>query len=78
MKTFRYTETDGTIRILNPMFITDVKFVQSEYSKDSKEWCIVLSLNGHRLNDHTFILPYKTKEEAEAFLNEINECLESI
>ena len=75
MKTFRYTETDGTIRIFNPMFITDVKFVQSEYSK---EWCIVLSLNGHRLNDHTFILPYKSKEEAEAVFNEINECLESI
>ena len=40
MKTIKVTEKDGTVRIFNPIHITDAKLVVSEYNK---EWCIVLN-----------------------------------
>ena len=70
MKTIRVTEKDGRVRIFNPIHITDAKLVVSEYTR---EWCVTLSVSGH-----TYTYLYGSKDEAEKFLNEINECLESI
>ena len=70
METIKVTEKDGTVRIFNPMHITDAKLVVSEYAR---EWCVTLSVSGR-----TYTYLYGSKEEAEKFLNEINECLESI
>ena len=70
METIKVTEKDGTVRIFNPMHITDVKLVVSEYTR---EWCVTLSVSSH-----TYTYLYGSKDEAEKFLNEINECLESI
>ena len=70
MKTIKVTEKDGTVRIFNPIHITDAKLVVSEYTR---EWCVKLSVSGH-----TYTYLYGSKDEAEKFLNEINECLESI
>lgn len=70
MKTIKVTDRDGTKRIFNPMHVTDAKLLDSEYKK---EWCVTLSVSGR-----TYTYLYGTKEEAEKFLNEINECLESI
>ena len=61
MKTIKVTEKDGTVRIFNPIHITDVKLVVSEYNK---EWCIVLNLNSvFRTAPYTIL--HSSKEEAE-------------
>lgn len=70
MITIKITEKDGTVRIFNPMHVTDAKLLDSEYNR---EWCVTLSVSGR-----TYTYLYGSKEEAEKFLNEINECLESI
>lgn len=70
MITIKITEKDGTVRIFNPMHVTDAKLLDSEYNR---EWCVTLSVSGH-----TYTYLYGSKDEAEKFLNEINECLESI
>ena len=70
MKTIKVTEKDGTVRIFNPIHITDAKLVVPEYTS---EWCVTLSVSGH-----TYTYLYGSKDEAEKFLNEINECFESI
>ena len=70
METIKVTEKDGTVRIFNTMHVTDAKLLNSEYNR---EWCVTLSVSGH-----TYTYLYGSKEEAEKFLNEINECLESI
>lgn len=72
MKTFRYTEADETIRIFNPMYITDVKLTTSEYAD---AWCIVISFKDKQL---PYTIIYASKDKALAGLEEINECLESI
>lgn len=72
MKTIRYTETNGTIRIFNPMFITDVKLTTSEYAN---AWCIVISFKDKQT---PYTITYTGKENALASLEEINKCLESI
>ena len=74
MITIKVTEKDGTVRIFNPIHITDVKLVISEYSKD---WCIVLHLNSN-YNGSIYTIPFHSKEEAERELEHINACLESI
>ena len=75
MKIFKFTETDGTQRIFNPMYITDVKLVASEYNKD---WCIVIFINDRATGDSTYTMLFYSKEEAQKKLDEISECLESI
>ena len=72
MKTFRHTEKNGTIRIFNPMFITDVKLTTSEYAD---AWCIVISFKDRST---PYTINYTNKDNALAGLEEINECLESI
>ena len=74
METIKVTEKNGTVRIFNPIHITDVKLVISEYGKD---WCIVLHLNSN-YNGSIYTIPFHSKEEAERELEYINECLESI
>ena len=74
MKTIKVTEKDGTVRIFNPIHITDAKLVISEYGKD---WCIVLHLNSN-YNGSIYTIPFHSKEEAETEFDHINECLESI
>ena len=74
MKTIKVTEEDGTVRIFNPIHITDAKLVASEYNKD---WCIVLHLNSN-YNGSIYTIPFHSKEEAEKEFEYINECLESI
>ena len=74
MKTTKVTEKDGTVRIFNPIHITDVKLVISEYNKD---WCIVLHLNSN-YNGSIYTISHSSKEEAERDFEHINECLESI
>ena len=74
MKTIKVTEKDGTVRIFNPIHITDVKLVISEYGKD---WCIVLHLNSN-YNGSIYTIPFHSKEEAETEFDHINECLGSI
>ena len=73
MITIKITEKDGTVRIFNPIHITDAKFVVSEYNKD---WCIVLNIDKPSTLPYT--IPFHSKEEAERELEYINECLESI
>ena len=73
MKTIKVTEKDGTVRIFNPMHITDAKLVSSEYNKD---WCIVLNTSKQRTLPYT--IPFHSKEEAEKEFEYINACLESI
>lgn len=73
MKTIKVTEDDGTVRIFNPIHITDVKLVISEYNK---EWCIVLKLDDRSATYYTIL--HSSKEEAEKDFEHINECLESI
>ncbi len=74
MKTIKVTEKDGTVRIFNPMHVTDVKLVVSEYNK---EWCIVLNLN-YKASSSSYTILHSSKEEAERDFEYINECLESI
>ena len=73
METIKITEKDGTVRIFNPMHITDAKLVVSEYNKD---WCIVL--NTDKPNTSPYSIPFHSKEEAEKEFEYINSCLESI
>ena len=74
METIKVTEKDGTVRIFNPIHITDAKLVASEYNKD---WCIVL-YEDSKYNGSVYTIPFHSKEEAERELEYINECLESI
>ena len=74
MKTIRVNKEDGSVRIFNPIHITDVYLVTSEYTKD---WCIVLYENS-QYNGSVYTIPFHSKEEAERELEYINECLESI
>ena len=73
MKTIRVTQKDGTVRIFNPMHITDVKLVASEYNKD---WCIILNLS--KSSDSVYTILHSSREEAEREFEYIQECLESI
>ena len=73
MITIKITEKDGTVRIFNPIHITDAKLVVSEYNKD---WCIVLNIDKPSTLPYT--IPFSSKEEAEREFEYINECLESI
>ena len=73
MITIKITEKDGTVRIFNPIHITDAKLVVSEYNKD---WCIVLNIDKPSTLPYT--IPFRSKEEAEKEFEYINECLESI
>ena len=73
MITIKITEKDGTVRIFNPIHITDAKLVVSEYNKD---WCIVLNIDTPSTLPYT--IPFHSKEEAEREFEYINECLESI
>ena len=73
MKTIRVTQRDGTVRIFNPMHITDVKLVASEYNKD---WCIILNLS--KSSDSVYTILHSSREEAEREFEYIQECLESI
>ena len=73
MMTIKITEKDGTVRIFNPIHITDAKLVVSEYNKD---WCIVLNIDKPSTLPYT--IPFHSKEEAEREFEYINECLESI
>ena len=73
MITIKITEKDGTVRIFNPIHITDAKLVVSEYNKD---WCIVLNIDKPSTLPCT--IPFYSKEEAEREFEYINECLESI
>lgn len=72
MKTIRYTEKNGDIRIFNPMYITDVKLTTSEYAD---AWCIVISFKDKQ---PPYTIIYASKDKALVTLEEINECLESI
>lgn len=74
MKTIRVNKEDGSVRIFNPIHITSVYLVTSEYNKD---WCIVLYENS-KYNGSVCTIPFHSKEEAERELEYINECLESI
>ena len=74
MKTIRVNKEDGSVRIFNPIHITSVYLVTSEYNKD---WCIVLYENSEH-NGSVYTIPFHSKEEAERELEYINECLESI
>lgn len=73
METIKITEKGGTVSIFNPMYITDVKLVLSEYNKD---WCIVLNIDKPSTLPYT--IPFHSKEEAEKEFEYINACLESI
>ena len=75
MKIFKVTETDGTQRIFNPMYISDAKLVASEYNKD---WCVVISIDDKSVGDSTYTILFNSKEEAQKKFNELSECLESI
>ena len=73
MITIKITEKDGTVRIFNPIHITDAKLVVSEYNKD---WCIVLNIDKPSTLPYT--IPFHSKEEAEKEFEYINACLESM
>ena len=73
MKTIKVTQRDGTVRIFNPMHITDVKLVASEYNKD---WCIILNLS--KSSDSVYTILHSSREEAEREFEYIQECLESV
>ena len=74
MKTIKVTDSDGTQRIFNPMYVTDVKLVASEYNKD---WCIILNLNS-KSSDSIYTILHTSREEAEREFEYIQECLESV
>lgn len=74
MKTIRVNKEDGSVRIFNPIHITSVYLVTSEYNKD---WCIVLYENS-KYNGSVCTIPFHSKEEAEKEFEYINACLESI
>ena len=73
MKTIRVNKEDGSVRIFNPIHITDAKLVVSEYNKD---WCIVLNIDKPSTLPYT--IPFHSKEEAEKEFEYINACLESM
>ena len=73
MKTIKVIQKDGTVRIFNPMHITDVKLVASEYNKD---WCIILNLS--KSSDSVYTILHSSREEAEREFEYIQECLESV
>ena len=73
MKTIKVTDSDGIQRIFNPMYVTDVKLVASEYNKD---WCIILNLS--KSSDSVYTILHSSREEAEREFEYIQECLESI
>ena len=73
MKTIRVNKEDGSVRIFNPIHITSVYLVTSEYNKD---WCIVLNTSKPRTLPYT--IPFHSKEEAEKEFEYINSCLESM
>ena len=73
MKTIKVTQKDGTVKIFNPMHITDVKLVASEYNKD---WCIILNLS--KSSDSMYTILHTSREEAEREFEYIQECLESV
>ena len=73
MKTIKVAQKDGYVRILNPMYITDVKLVASEYNKD---WCIILNLS--KASDSMYTILHSSREEAEREFEYIQECLESV
>ena len=73
MKTIKVTEKDGSVRIFNPMHVTDVKLVASEYNKD---WCIILNLS--KSSDSVYTILHSSREEAEREFEYIQECLESV
>ena len=73
MKTIKVTQKDGYVRIFNPMYITDVKLVASEYNKD---WCIILNLS--KSSDSIYTILHTSREEAEREFEYIQECLESV
>ena len=73
MKTIKVTDSDGIQRIFNPMYITDVKLVASEYNKD---WCIILNLS--KSSDSVYTILHTSREEAEREFEYIQECLESV
>ena len=74
MKTIRVNKEDGSVRIFNPIHITSVYLVTSEYNKD---WCIVL-YEDSKYNGSVYTIPFHSKEEAEKEFEYINACLESI
>ena len=73
MKTIRVNKEDGSVRIFNPIHITGVYLVTSEYSKD---WCIILKLS--KSSDSVYTILHTSREEAEREFEYIQECLESI
>ena len=73
MKTIKVTDSDGVQRIFNPMYVTDVKLVASEYNKD---WCIILNLS--KSSDSVYTILHSSREEAEREFEYIQECLESV
>ena len=73
MKTIKVTDSDGIQRIFNPMYITDVKLVASEYNKD---WCIILNLS--KSSDSVYTILHSSREEAEREFEYSQECLESV
>ena len=73
MKTIKVTDSDGIQRIFNPMYVTDVKLVASEYNK---EWCIILNLS--KSSDSVYTILHSSREEAEREFEYIQECLESV
>ena len=73
MKTIKLTDSDGVQRIFNPMYVTDVKLVASEYNKD---WCIILNLS--KSSDSVYTILHSSREEAEREFEYIQECLESV
>lgn len=73
MKTIKVTDSDGIQRIFNPMYVTDVKLVASEYNKD---WCIILNLS--KSSDSVYTILHSSREEAEREFEYIQECLESV
>ena len=73
MKTIRVNKEDGSVRIFNPIHITSVYLVTSEYNKD---WCIVLNIDKPSTLPYT--IPFHSKEAAEKEFEYINACLESM
>ena len=73
MKTIRVNKEDGSVRIFNPIHITSVYLVTSEYNKD---WCIVLNIDKPSTLPYT--IPFYSKEAAEKEFEYINACLESM
>jgi hypothetical protein len=77
MKTIKITDREESVnnnlqvkRIINPMYVTNVKLVKSEYNNN---YCVVINTT-----EKAFTLLSNTQEEAIKIFDEINECLESI